>query len=70
VVTGDARVGPRSRAVATLFASRRVTTTRSGVLKARVSVEKTKRVLRQALLWAAARGIVEKAPVPVAVASP
>lgn len=47
------------------FECARVTKTRGGVLKARVSVEKTKRVLRQALVWSAIAGLVETAPVPV-----
>lgn len=46
------------------FVSDRVTKTRTGVLKARVSVLKTQRVLRQALVWAAEKGLVEKAPLP------
>jgi hypothetical protein len=52
--------------VEAFFATDRVTKTRAGVLKARVSVEKTKRVLRQAIEWGVERGIVE---MPVASAS-
>lgn len=51
--------------VAEYFASDRVNKTRTGVLKARVSVLKAQRVLRQALVWAESAGLVEKAPVPV-----
>lgn len=51
--------------VAEYFASDRVNKTRTGVLKARVSVLKAQRVLRQALQWAASAGLVERAPVPV-----
>lgn len=46
------------------FVSDRVTKTRSGVLKARVSVLKTQRVLRQALVWAQETGLVAKTPLP------
>lgn len=46
------------------FECARVCRTRGGVLKARVSVEKTKRVLRQALVWAQAAGLIEVAPLP------
>ncbi len=55
--------------VLTFFACDRVNKTRTGVLKARVSVLKTQRVLRQALVWAAERGLVEKAPLPEDAAS-
>lgn len=51
--------------VAAYFASDRVNKTRTGVLKARVSVLKAQRVLRQALQWAEQAGLVEKAPVPI-----
>ncbi|MBK7877800.1 MAG: hypothetical protein IPJ77_19130 [Planctomycetes bacterium] len=53
-----------SERVLAFFASDRVNKTRTGVLKARVSVLKTQRVLRQALVWAAERRLVEKAPLP------
>ncbi len=58
-----------SERVLAFFASDRVNKTRTGVLKARVSVLKTQRVLRQALVWAAERGLVEKAPLPEDAAS-
>lgn len=47
------------------FECTRVCKTRGGVLKARVSVEKTKRVLRQALVWAHQAGLIASAPLPV-----
>ena len=50
--------------VAEYFASKRVTKLRSGKNKAKPSVDKTRRVLRLALVWAAERGIIEKAPIP------
>lgn len=53
-----------SERVLAFFVSDRVNKTRTGVLKARVSVLKTQRVLRQALVWAAEKGLVEKAPLP------
>jgi hypothetical protein len=46
------------------FASKRVTKLRSGKNKSQLSIDKTRRVLRLALCWAAERGIVEKAPIP------
>ena len=52
--------------VLAFFACDRVTKTRGGDLKARVSVLKTQRVLRQMLVWAEGAGLVEKAPVPEA----
>jgi hypothetical protein len=51
------------------FECARVTKTRGGVLKARVSVEKTKRVLRQALVWAQQAELIETAPLPTKAAS-
>lgn len=55
--------------VLAFFVSDRVTKTRTGVLKARVSVLKTQRVLRQALVWAAETGLLEAAPLPEGAAS-
>jgi hypothetical protein len=46
------------------FESPRVTKLRSGKAKAKPSVDKTRRVLRLALVWAAERGIVAVAPIP------
>ena len=46
------------------FASDRVTKTRTGVQKAKPTVDKTRRVLRLALVWAQDAGLVEKAPLP------
>jgi hypothetical protein len=51
--------------VGEFFTCDRVNKTRTGVLKARVSVLKTQRVLRQALVWAARAGLVVKAPLPI-----
>lgn len=51
--------------VQAFFESDRVTKTRTGVEKARVSVLKTRRVVRQMLVWAAEAELVEHAPVPV-----
>jgi hypothetical protein len=50
--------------VAEYFTSKRVTKLRSGKNKAKPSIDKTRRVLRLALCWAAERGIVAKAPLP------
>jgi hypothetical protein len=46
------------------FDSARVTKLRSGKHKAKPSIDKTRRVLRLALCWAAERGIVAAAPIP------
>jgi hypothetical protein len=46
------------------FESPRVTKLRSGKAKAKPSIDKTRRVLRLALVWAAERGIVATAPIP------
>jgi hypothetical protein len=50
--------------VQTYFDSKRVTKLRSGKAKAKPSVDKTRRVLRLALVWAEESGLVEKAPLP------
>ena len=46
------------------FRSKKVTKLRSGKNKSQLSVDKTRRVLRLALVWAEERGIVAKAPLP------
>ena len=46
------------------FDSPRVTKLRSGKSKAKPSIDKTRRVLRLALVWAAERGIIAQAPIP------
>jgi hypothetical protein len=46
------------------FDSPRVTKLRSGKSKAKPSIDKTRRVLRLALCWAAERGIIAQAPIP------
>ena len=50
--------------VAEFFACKRVTKLRSGKNKSQLSIDKTRRVLRLALVWAAERGIIAKAPIP------
>ena len=46
------------------YACKRVTRLRSRKQKSQLSIDKTRRVLRLALVWAANRGIIEKAPIP------
>lgn len=46
------------------FESDAVTKTRSGLGKAQVSIAKTRRILRLALVWAAEQGIIPVAPIP------
>jgi hypothetical protein len=46
------------------FTSKRVTKLRSGKNKSQLSIDKTRRVLRLALVWAAERGIIATAPIP------
>ena len=50
--------------VQVFFDCKRVTKLRSGKNKAKPSVDKTRRVLRLALVWAADSGILAKAPIP------
>ena len=55
--------------VAAYFASDAVTKTRKGRAKAKPTVDKTRRVLRLALGWAAAKGLIAAAPIPESVSS-
>jgi len=50
--------------VRTYFESKPVTRLRSGRAKSPLSIDKTRRVLRLALLWAASEGWIKEAPVP------
>jgi hypothetical protein len=50
--------------VQAFFDSPRVTTLKSGQPKAQPSIDKTRRVLRLALVWAAEQGLIGKAPLP------
>ena len=50
--------------VAKYFDSSAVTKTRKGKKKAKPTVDKTRRVLRLALVWAAHAGLITKAPIP------
>ncbi len=50
--------------VVLFIASDRVQKTRSGRAKSPLSIAKTERVLRQALVWAEGAGMVAKAPLP------
>ncbi len=50
------------------FNGKRVTKLRSGKAKSQLSIDKTRRVLRLALVWAAERGIIAKAPIPESTA--
>lgn len=51
------------------FKSERVMRTRSGRAKSPLSIDKTRRVMRQALVWAETAGLVARAPVPELAAS-
>lgn len=55
--------------VAEFFGSARVTQTRSGRPKSQLSIDKTRRVLRQALLWAVEQGLIASAPIPAVSAA-
>ena len=46
------------------FKSKRVTKLRSGKNKSQLSIDKTRRVLRLALVWAENSGVIAKAPLP------
>ena len=50
--------------VGEFYTSKKVTKLRSGKNKSQLSIDKTRRVLRLALVWAAERGIIGKAPLP------
>ena len=50
--------------VASYFACRRVTKLKSGRAKSQLSIDKTCRVLRLALVHAADKGLIERAPLP------
>src|SRR5947207_9479395 len=58
-----------SERVLLFFTSDRVMKTRSGRPKSPLSIDKTRRVVRQALAWAEAAGMVAKAPVPEMIAT-
>ncbi len=53
-----------SRKVQNYFESDAVTKTRTGKGKAKPGIDKTRRVLRLALVWAAEQGLIEEAPIP------
>jgi hypothetical protein len=55
--------------VALYFASKRVTKKKSGKHKSPLSIAKTRRVLRLALVWAVERKLIEKAPLPEELAT-
>ena len=50
--------------VGEFFTCKRVTKLRSGKAKSQLSIDKTRRVLRLALVWAEERGIIARAPIP------
>jgi hypothetical protein len=50
--------------VQAFYESDRVTKTKKGRQKSKLSIDKTRRVLRMALEWAAAEGLIETAPIP------
>jgi len=50
--------------IAEFFASDRVTKTRTGKAKSELTINKTRRVARQAFEWAAAEGMIDSSPIP------
>ncbi|MBI1850305.1 MAG: hypothetical protein HYR85_08175 [Planctomycetes bacterium] len=50
--------------VANFFASDAVTLKRNGKKRSSITIAKTRRVFRLALVWAAEHGMIEKAPIP------
>ena len=58
-----------AKQVAEYFESDAVMKTRTGKTKAKPSIDKTRRVLRLALVWAAETGRIPTAPIPQAAAS-
>jgi len=64
---GDTKIaGITTDQVAAFFSSKVVTKLRSGRAKAKPSVDKTRRVLRLALVWAAEKKWIKSAPIPEA----
>ena len=62
---GDTRAGAITpKQIETFNASPAVTKTRAGKAKAKPGVDKTRRVLRLALVWAAESGLIPAAPIP------
>lgn len=62
---GDTKLADlTAKDVAVFFGSAKVNKTRTGKLKSPLSIAKTQRVLRLALVWAVDSGIIEKAPLP------
>ena len=59
----DAATRP-ARKVENYFQSDAVTKTKSGRAKAQPGIDKTRRVLRLALVWAAEQGLLAEAPIP------
>jgi hypothetical protein len=55
--------------VALYFASKRVTKKKNGKHKSPLSIAKTQRVLRLALVWAVEKKLIEKAPLPEELAT-
>ena len=53
-----------ARKVENYFESDAVTKTRTGKPKAKPGIDKTRRVLRLALVWAAEQGLIAEAPIP------
>jgi hypothetical protein len=62
IATSIAEVTPDH--VRAFFTSKQVTRKRNGRPKSPLSIDKTRRVLRQALVWAETAGLVAVAPVP------
>ncbi len=60
--TGAGSITPKQ--VETFNGSAAVTKTRAGKAKAKPGVDKTRRVLRLALVWAAESGLIPAAPIP------
>ena len=59
----------KAEAVLLYFGSDRVQKKRNGKRKSPLSIAKTQRVLRQALVWAEGKGWIEKAPLPETLAT-
>jgi hypothetical protein len=62
---GDTPVASLTPAkVAAFYASDGVTKKRNGKRRSEITIAKTRRVFRLALVWAAEKGLIEKAPIP------
>ena len=65
ILGGDTRIVELTpKDIQRFYESERVTKTKTGRQKARPGIDKSRRVIRLALTWAATEGLLDRAPVP------